>query len=51
MSTEQKEMGISHTATDDSGTEDRQVENVALADATAKAGVSPWTGAMFKVSG
>jgi hypothetical protein len=27
----------------------RQVQNVALADATAKAGVSPWTKAMFKV--
>jgi hypothetical protein len=27
----------------------RQVQNVALADATAKAGVSPWTRAMFKV--
>ncbi|EAT91578.2 hypothetical protein SNOG_00083 [Parastagonospora nodorum SN15] len=27
----------------------RQVQNVALADATAKAGVSPWTMAMFKL--
>jgi hypothetical protein len=27
----------------------RQVQNVALADATAKAGVSPWTKAMFKL--
>ena len=27
----------------------RQVQNVALADATAKAAVSPWTKAMFKV--
>lgn len=27
-----------------------QVQNVALADATAKAGVSPWTPSMFKVS-
>jgi hypothetical protein len=28
----------------------RHVQNVALADATAKANVSPWTRAMFKVS-
>jgi hypothetical protein len=31
-------------------TEIRQVHNVAFADAEAKAGVSPWTPAMFKVS-
>ena len=33
-----------------SSTEVRQVQNVALADATAKAGVSPWTPTMLKVS-
>ncbi|KAH7405840.1 general substrate transporter [Phaeosphaeria sp. MPI-PUGE-AT-0046c] len=33
-----------------SGSEDiRRVQNVALADATARAGVSPWTRAMFKL--
>ncbi|KAH7126989.1 general substrate transporter [Dendryphion nanum] len=34
-----------------SSTEIRQVQNVALADATAKAGVSAWTPSMFKLYG
>lgn len=46
----QKEVGVSHTERPKSATEVRQVQNVALADATAKAGVSPWTPSMFKVS-
>jgi len=33
-----------------STTEIIQVQNVALADATAKAGVSAWTSSMFKVT-
>jgi hypothetical protein len=52
MSTEDKDAGTSHKVENRAGsvTEIRQVQNVALADATAKAGVSPWTPAMFKVS-
>lgn len=52
MSTEHKDAGASHKIENRAGTvtEVRQVQNVALADATAKAGVSPWTPAMFKVS-
>lgn len=46
----QKRDGRSSTTRRSSVTaEIRQVQNVALADATAKAGVSPWTRAMFKV--
>lgn len=33
----------------DSVTDIREVQNVALADATARAGVSAWTPSMFKV--
>jgi hypothetical protein len=52
MSTEHKDADISHKVEHraNSVTEIRQVQNVALADATAKAGVSPWTPSMFKVS-
>ena len=40
----------SHTTHSTSTTaEIRQVQNVAFADATAKANVKPWTKAMFKV--
>jgi len=46
----QKDVGVSHSERPKSATEVRQVQNVALADATAKAGVSPWTPSMFKVS-
>jgi hypothetical protein len=46
----QKDVGVSHAERPKSATEVRQVQNVALADATAKAGVSPWTKSMFKVS-
>jgi hypothetical protein len=42
--------GVSQTERPKSPTELREVQNVALADATAKAGVSPWTPSMFKVS-
>lgn len=50
MSAERKtEVGVSHDERRESGTEILQVQNVALADATAKAGVSAWTPAMFKV--
>lgn len=38
------------TQRNSAATEIRQVHNVAFADAEAKAGVSPWTPAMFKVS-
>lgn len=47
--TEKAGGGTDHNEHRDGNTEIRQVQNVALADATAKAGVSPWTGAMFKV--
>jgi MFS family permease len=40
----------SHSKHNSGITEIRQVHNVAFADATAKAGVSPWTRAMFRVS-
>jgi hypothetical protein len=43
------DMHTSHTRRSSVTAEIRQVQNVALADATAKAGVSPWTKAMFKV--
>ena len=41
-------MHTSHTDGSNDQAEIRQVQNVALADATAKAGVLPWTNAMFK---
>lgn len=43
------EAGVSQDERRESATDIRQVQNVALADATAKAGVSPWTPAMFRV--
>jgi MFS family permease len=44
------EIHTSHTRRSSFGpAEIRQVQNVALADATAKAAVSPWTKAMFRV--
>lgn len=50
MSAEPKyEVGVSHEERRESATDIRQVQNVALADATAKAGVSPWTTAMFRL--
>lgn len=45
-----RDVHTSHTERSSSTVEIRQVQNVAFADATAKAGVSPWTKAMFKVS-
>lgn len=39
----------SHIERSNSTAEIRQVQNVALADANAKANVRPWTKAMFKV--
>lgn len=44
-------VGVSHDERRESHstTDIRLVQNVALADATAKAGVSPWTRAMFRV--
>jgi hypothetical protein len=51
MSSEPKAgVGVLHDERRESGTDIRHVQNVALADATAKAGVSPWTPAMFRVS-
>ena len=50
MAEPRKKSSALHIERHGSVTEIRQVQNVALADATAKAGVSPWTGAMFKVS-
>jgi hypothetical protein len=44
-----RDVHTSHTRRNSITAEIRQVQNVALADATAKAGVSPWTKAMFKV--
>ncbi|KAF2254899.1 general substrate transporter [Trematosphaeria pertusa] len=41
--------GISQEERRGSATQVRNVQNVALADATAKAGVSPWTPAMFRL--
>ncbi|KAF2795406.1 general substrate transporter [Melanomma pulvis-pyrius CBS 109.77] len=49
MAEERKDVGVSTAERRGSVTEIRQVQNVALADATAKAGVSPWTPAMFKL--
>ena len=47
---DKRDIHTSHTRRSSVQTADiRQVQNVALADATAKAGVSPWTKAMFKV--
>lgn len=43
-----RDVHTSHTERS-SFVEIRKVQNVAFADATAKAGVSPWTKAMFKV--
>lgn len=43
-------IGASHVEKRGSATTQiREVQNVALADATAKSGVSPWTPAMFRV--
>lgn len=42
-------VGVSHAERRGSATEIREVQNVALADATAKSGVSAWTPAMFRV--
>lgn len=51
MSAEQKaDVGVSHAERRGSTSEVRNVQNVALADATAKAGVTPWSKAMFRVS-
>ena len=50
MSTEGKDVGVSQTEKNDSS-EVINVQNVALADATAKSNVSPWTKSMFRVSG
>jgi hypothetical protein len=48
---QRRDVHTPHSTKRDSGaTEIRQVHNVAFANATAKAGVSPWTPAMFKVS-
>ncbi|KAH7402711.1 MFS lactose permease-like protein [Pyrenochaeta sp. MPI-SDFR-AT-0127] len=44
-----RDVHTSHTERSSSTVEIRQVQNVAFADATAKAGVSPWTKAMFKL--
>ncbi|KAF2877000.1 general substrate transporter [Massariosphaeria phaeospora] len=51
MSTRDKKssIGASHRERQPSASQVHQVQNVALADATAKAGVSPWTPAMFKL--
>jgi hypothetical protein len=43
-----RDVYTSHTERS-SSTQIRQVQNVAFADATAKANVRPWTKAMFKV--
>ena len=43
-----RDVHTSHTERS-SSTQIRQVQNVAFADATAKANVRPWTKAMFKV--
>ena len=45
-----RDVHTSHTELSTSTTEIHQVQNVALADASAKANVRPWTKAMFKVS-
>ena len=49
---EKTEVGVSHIERENGHktTEIREVQNVALADATMKANLSPWTGRMFKVS-
>jgi hypothetical protein len=44
-----RDVHTSHTERSSSTMEIRQVQNVAFADATAKANVRPWTKAMFKV--
>lgn len=49
MSGLDKEMGVSHRERDSQGAEVLEVQNVALADATARAVVSPWTKRMFRV--
>ncbi|KAF2681349.1 MFS lactose permease-like protein [Lentithecium fluviatile CBS 122367] len=49
MSAEQKEIGVTAAERRGSNTEIRHVQNVALADATAKSAVSPWTPAMFRL--
>lgn len=51
--TEKTEVGVSHTEREHGHktTEIREVQNVALADATMKANLSPWTGRMFKLYG
>ena len=49
MTTEHKAVGVT-TAERRGSDEVRHVQNVALADATAKAGVSPWTPSLFRVS-
>lgn len=47
----EKDVGTTHSeAKDTKTTEVRHVQNVAFADATAKAQVSPWTKRMFQVS-
>lgn len=43
------EVRISHAERSSSSMQIRQVQNVAFADATAKANVRPWTKSMFKV--
>lgn len=49
---EKTEVGVSHTEREHGHkTEIREVQNVALADATMKANLSPWTGRMFKLYG
>ena len=44
-----RDVHTSHTERSNGTTQIRQVQNVAFADATAKANVRPWTKAMFKV--
>jgi hypothetical protein len=46
-----RDVHTSHTERSSGTSEIRQVQNVAFADATAKANVRPWTKAMFKVRG
>ncbi|PSN69801.1 general substrate transporter [Corynespora cassiicola Philippines] len=48
-SLQRRDPKYAHSERPDSTTEIRQVQNVALADATAKAGVTPWTRSMFKL--
>jgi hypothetical protein len=50
MSIKAREVGVPQAGRKASATDIRNVQNVALADATAKSNISPWTGAMMKVS-